>query len=107
VGIRKLPMSVTIGAAGTGTITFSAARATNARPFVVQQVSVKVAGTPIGATCELQVNGVFLTALIPTGDVADGVPAIELGPFETLAVVWAGCTPTQVATALFIYDDGT
>jgi hypothetical protein len=105
--LRKLPLNATVGADGTATATFSAARATNERPFVVAQVSIRLAAAPVGATCELQLNGVFLTALIPTGDVADGVPAIPLGPFESMAVIWSGCTAGQVGTALFIYDDGT
>ncbi|SRR6266536_1918155 len=103
MAIRKQPLGCTVNAAGVGRIDFTS-RGT--RPWIVAQVSNRLAGAPVGATCALLLNDVFVTALIATGDVAADWPPVPVESTDVLSVVWSGCTPGQNGTALFIYDDG-
>jgi hypothetical protein len=72
----------------------------------VSQVSVQQATAPIGATCTVKRNGVFVTYVIPTGDVAGGDPPIDLygRAADRLTVEWEGCTPGDVGQVLAVYD---
>jgi hypothetical protein len=51
-------------------------------------------------------NGGFITAVIPTGDAPGGDPPLTLYPQDNASVVWRNCTPGQLCTVVFFYDDG-
>lgn len=72
--------------------------------WVVSQVSASLPSAPIGSTCQLDHNGNFVTFLIPTGDVADGDPPIDVIPGDVLTVTWRQCTPGDLAKATAFYD---
>jgi hypothetical protein len=94
--------ATTVDAAGTATVEISPATSYS---WNVTQLSVELAAAPAGAACRALVNGVFLTALIPSGDVAVEPPPILLQVGDVLAVEWTGCTPGAGGTVLVIYDE--
>lgn len=98
-------LSVTVGSNGKATATIKTR--TKLQTWSISQVSVELPTAPIGATCALRKNGVLVTPMIPTADVAGGDPPVILRPGETLTVEWAGCTPGATGTVYCIYDDGT
>lgn len=97
-------MSTTAGPTGEATITIQTG--TRFQSWTVEQVSVEMPAAPVGASCALRKNGVLISPLIATGDVADGSPPIPLRPGETMTVEWAGCTPGDVGNVYVLYDDG-
>lgn len=98
----KRPYSATIAADGTGRAEITP---TSTWSWSVTQVSVELAAAPTGAAATIRVDGVFVTALIVTGDAAAGDPPVPLGVGETMTVEFTGCTPGQVATILVFYDE--
>lgn len=103
MGVRTFAVPVGVNAGGTAAATLAF---TGTGQRKVLQISVQMKTAPVGATCEIDLNGTFVSALIPTGDVADGEPALPLLPTDVVTVNFAGCTPGQTGTVLFIYDDG-
>lgn len=99
---QKRASSATVDASGNATVEIVP---TSAYAWSVTQVSVELAAAPAGAQCSLRLNGVFITALIATGDVASGDPPILIQPGDRLTVDWTGCTPGSVGTVLAIYDE--
>lgn len=98
------PVTVTIGADGTGTARFKVTNGLDT--WKVQQVSVELQAAPVGATCYVRKNGNLVTPIIPTADTAAGEPYVTLLPSDELTVKWEGCTPGQVGQVTFYYDDG-
>jgi hypothetical protein len=96
------PRTAVVTAAGTAEIDF-----TLPVGGIVHQVSVSMASAPTNATCSLLFNGNLITPLVPTADAAGGDPPVPITGQDTLSVVWTNCTPKVIATAVFIYDDGT
>lgn len=94
--------SATVAANGTATVDISP---TSNWAWSVTQVSIEIATAPVGATCVMRLDGTFVTALIPTGDVAAGDPPVLVQPGQTLRVAWSGCTPGTVGTVLVFYDE--
>ena len=102
--LRQPSVSLTIGADGTASVPLRTT--TDMQTWTVTQVSVQQATAPAGATCQLSLNGVFVSALIPTGDSASGDPPVMLRPEDVLTVDLAGCTPGEFGTVIWFYDDG-
>jgi hypothetical protein len=99
--MARASYSVKIGAGGTGTITIqSGSRET----WIVNQVSVELAGAPSGSTCDLRLNNDLVTLLVPQGDAATGDPPVRLLPSDALTINWAGCTAGTVGRALVLYE---
>lgn len=103
--LRQPGVSFTVGASGTASVTLQTT--SSLQTWTVTQVSAQCAAAPIGATAQLSLNGVFVSALIPTGDTASGDPPVMLRPEDTLSVDFAGCTPGIGGTVVWFYDDGT
>lgn len=96
----------------SGKVTAGGILVLTVRPFArqtwtVSQVSTEMGTAPLGSTCVLRKNGSQITAMISTGDVADGVPPTVLHSSDVLTVEWAGCTPNALGKAYIIFDDGT
>lgn len=98
----KKPYAATVNASGVVEIDITPTRSWS---WLVTQVSVKLAGAPVGTTAEMLVNGSFVTKLVATGGVASGTPSVLLDPGDTLTVRWTGATPGQTATATVFYDE--
>jgi hypothetical protein len=96
--------SARVTAAGVAIITI---RAFASQVWTVSQVSTEYTTAPLGCTSTLRKNGSQITALIATGDVADGPPPTILRPGDVMTVNWAGATPGETVKALIYYDDGT
>lgn len=80
---------------------------TGTNTWVFQQITNRCSNAPLGAECEIRVNGSPLTPLLAAYDVAAGEPFIELHPGERLSVDWSGITDSNATgTVTFIYDDG-
>jgi hypothetical protein len=95
------------GIAGTdGIITVSFSPGARTRRWTVGQVSVQVTNAPAGSTCTLTKGSMFVSALIPTGDVAGAGPPIDLIGTESMTVTWTGLTQGMSGTVFVIYDDG-
>jgi hypothetical protein len=94
--------TATVGAAGTATFDITP---TSTFAWLVSQVSIELATAPAGATAALRLDGVLVTAMIPSGDAAGGDPPILVQTGQTLSVVWAGCTPGTIGTVLVVYDE--
>jgi len=101
IGLATASTSVVVGADGKATATI---KPNAVHKWSVSQVSVELPGAPVGATCAIRRNGLLVTPVIPTGDVASGEPPVEIGPGDRLTVEWAGCTPGQTGSVLVIYD---
>jgi hypothetical protein len=105
------PYSAKVAAGGTATITI---KTSGLVPWTISQVSVEMPNAPSGAVCSLRHGplgtafgqGRFVTALIPSGDVADGNPPVHLLSTEQLTVEWSGCTPNDIGKAYIFYDEG-
>lgn len=72
--------------------------------FVVNQVSIEMPNAPSGAVANLRKDGVLITLMVANADVADGDPPVVLRQGETLNVEWSSCTPGDVGTAWFSYN---
>lgn len=99
----EVGLSAVATAGGTATITIRSGR----QRWTVSQVSTEMINAPSGSTCVMRKNGNIITTLVANGDVAGGDPPIEIGPGDSLTVVWSSVTPGQVGKATVIYDDGT
>lgn len=97
----QLPGNTVSDASGNASIQF-VPRST--RTCRVNQVSTAMRTAPSSATCELQLNGRYVTTLVAQGDVADGDPPILVTPTDTLAVVWTGAGAGVPAEALFFFE---
>lgn len=91
-------------ATGTGTVTVRVR--SGFQNWTVSQVSTKCDAAPIGALCEVNINGDFISKMLPAGDVASGDPPVDVGPNDTLNVVWRNITAGATCTVTVIYDDG-
>lgn len=94
--------SATVAANGTATIEIVTI---GTYVWVVRQISLELASAPAGANCTVRWNGIFVSAAIATGDAVVEPPPLRIGPGDRATVVWTGCTPLTVATALVIYDE--
>jgi len=95
--------SATVDASGAATISVRTGRQT----WKIQQVSTELSTAPLGAACTIRKNGAIITAMVPTGDVADGEPPITLRSPDTMTIGWVGCVAGDVAKATIVYDDGS
>lgn len=93
-------------AVGATTATVEISPTASARAWSIQQVSVEMPTAPIGATCRMTRDGVFITALIPTGDVAGSGPPVTLRGFQKLLITWSGVAAGMTGSVYVIYDDG-
>lgn len=77
------------------------------QPWRITQVTNKMPGGA-GALCELDINGDFVSPLVPTGDAAVGEPFWWSPPGTPVEVKWTGATAGagQTGTMVVIYDDG-
>lgn len=92
--------------AGSTTASVSFGPGARGRTWTVSQVSVSMPTAPVGATCALYKAGVFVSWLLPTGDVAGNGPPLRLDGLEQLTVTWAAVTAGANGTVFVIYDDG-
>lgn len=102
--IQDQAYTATVLAGGTATVRIQTGN--RFQRWTISQISVEMASAPIGATCDVRKNGVFITPLIATGDAASGDPPVTLWPGETITVNFAGCTPGDTGSVYVIYDDG-
>jgi hypothetical protein len=93
--------SVTIGAAGTGTVRIKTG---TREAWIVSQVSIELPSAPSGSTCDLRLNGRLITLLVAPGDAATGDPPVTLLETDELTVNWAGCTVGTVGKVLIFYE---
>jgi len=98
------PQAGTVDANGNLTLSW---RPQGRQTWTVQQISINMPNAPAGATCKVTKNGSLISPLVPNGDVASGPPAVVQRPPDTLAVVWANCTPGDLGSVFVILDDGT
>jgi hypothetical protein len=96
--------SALVAAAGTASVPIRVSDGINT--WTVDQISTSMSSAPVGAVSTVLFNGAQVTAMIATGDVAAGDPAITLRPADTLTVAWSGCTPGDIGTVLIFFDDG-
>lgn len=107
MALSEATFSVTVGADGTGFVSFGPG--SRFFSWTVQQVSVEMATAPIGATCALRrggPTGTLVSPIIATGDAAAGEPFIPLRTGQELTVAYTGCTPGDVGSVYVLYDDG-
>ncbi len=97
---RTIP--ATVAANGTATADLSP---TSSAALMIRQVSVEMDSAPAGATCSLRLNGVMVSPLIPTADVAVEPPPLFVSPGDDCAVVWRNCTPADQGVVFIIYDE--
>lgn len=95
--------SAVVNASGKAVISISPS---GMYPWRVDQVSTEMLTAPSGAASFLRLNGMLVTALIATGDVADGAPSVPVNPSDALTVEWSACTPGHIGYATLFYDDG-
>lgn len=96
----------------TGVIPASGELIVSWRPFArqnwtVQQVSTEAPDVGSTAQCGLYRDGFRITALIPTGTQAGGLPYAPQRNGSTMYVQWTGATPGATVKVFVIYDDGT
>jgi len=89
-------IALTADASGTATGSFNGLR--GGRRTIVTQVGVKMAAAA-GATGEIQINGAFVCAVLPTGDAAGGDPPVPMDPGDTLTIVITGAPAGATGTA--------
>lgn len=99
--MARASYSVKIGAGGTGTITIQTG---SRQTWIIQQVSIELAGAPSGSTADLRHNGDLVTLMVAQGDAATGDPPVRILPSDALTVNWAGCTPNTIGRALVLYE---
>lgn len=99
--MQQLPGNAVSDASGNATIQF-VPRST--RTCRVRQVSTAMRTAPSSATCELQLNGRYVTTLVAQGDVAGEDPPVDVQPTDTLSVVWAGAGAGVPCEALFFFE---
>lgn len=94
--------SVVAGANGAATITI---RPNGRWRWIVSQITTKAPAAPFGSLCEIKRNGApFIPFLVPTGDVASGVPYLDLGPGDSATIDWTLLTPGIRVSATIVYD---
>ena len=89
----------------SGTVTVSV-RTRSDQEWTISQVSTRCSAAPIGARCDVAVNGDHISKMLPAGDVASGDPPIIIGPSDTMTVTWQSLTAGAVCNVTVIYDDG-
>lgn len=99
--MQQTPGNTTSDSTGAATILFQPR--TN-RTCRVSQVSIAMRAAAGAATCELQLNGRYVTTLVPQGDTAGEDPPVDVGPSDLLAVVWANAGAGHPAEATFFWD---
>lgn len=92
--------------AGATTVYYDVGPSGGTRKWTVSQVSISMPTAPLGSACEMTRDGMFVTSLIPTGDVAGSGPPILLQGSQKLRIRWTGVTAGAVGTIFGIYDDG-
>lgn len=107
MAIKDTSFTAIATAGGVAVVTVSS----GAQKWVVQQYSTEcvfgaVSGAPIGAQCFVRKNGSIITRLISAGDVASGVPYLELRTGDVSTITWTGVTPGASCKVTAIYDNG-
>jgi len=73
-------------------------------PWLIQQVSVEMAGAPAGSECAIRKIGAPITPLVAAMDAAGGDPPITLWPGQTMTVRWTGLNPGQTGRVFVVYQ---
>lgn len=77
---------------------------TSSATWEVTQVSTEMPTAPSGSLCIIRKNGIKVTDMISTGDVAGGDPPVILRQSDKMTVEWTGCTPGHIGTVGVFYN---
>ena len=73
--------------------------------WIVSQITTKAPNAPIGATCQIFYGGsIVVPFMVATGDVASGLPYLDIPPGGIATIEWTGLTPGIVCSATIIYE---
>lgn len=97
--------SYTEVAPASGVVTVSVMTGST-QEWTVSQVSTKCTAAPVGALCNIAVNGDHISKMLPAGDVASGDPPVRLTGSDTMTVIWQNLTPGAVCQVTVLYSDG-
>lgn len=77
---------------------------TSSATWEVTQVSTEMPTAPSGSLSIIRKNGLKVTDMISTGDVAGGDPPIILRQSDKMTIEWTGCTPGDIGTVGVFYN---
>lgn len=73
--------------------------------WVVSQITTSAPGAPIGSTCKVKYGGaVIVPFMVSTGDVASGLPYLDIPSGAQATIEWAGLGAGIVCGAAIIYE---
>jgi hypothetical protein len=73
--------------------------------WIVSQITTDAPNAPIGSTCKIKFGGsTIVPFMVPTGDVASGIPPLDIPAGGRASIEWTSLGPGVVCRATIIYE---